>query len=298
MTRSVEVGLPHPLGAHFDGAGINFALFSANAEKVELCLFDVTGQLETNRIILPGRGDDVWHGYLPDLKPGQLYGYRVYGPYDPGTGHRFNPNKLLIDPYTRALDRSFRWDDIHCGYVVEDARGDLSFDRRDNAATAPKCRVLDSRFAWGEDAKPATPMAQSVIYELHLRGFTMRHPEIDQAFELLPVQPVAMSRALWQNGLTDYWGYNSIAFFAVEPRYLASGQLAEFQQMVRAFHDAGLEVILDVTFNHTGESDEFGPTLSLRGIDNQSYYCLAENPRHYLDFTGCKNTLNIVYFIS
>jgi isoamylase len=317
MTRSVKAGLPYPLGAHFDGDGVNFALFSANAEKVELCLFDAAGQHETDRVALPERSDDVWHGHLPDVKPGQLYGYRVHGPYDPEAGHRFNPNKLLIDPYARALDRSFRWDDRHCGYTVGDARGDLSFDRCDNAADAPKCRVLDPHFNWEGDRNPATPMARSVIYELHLCGFTMRHPAIGEglrgtaaglaspeivaylrglgvsAVELLPIQPVALSRALWQNGLTDYWGYNSIAFFAIEPRYLAGGTVDEFKRMVRVFHDAGLEVILDMVFNHSGEGDEFGPTLSFRGIDNKSYYCLAENPRHYLDFTGCKNSLNI-----
>jgi isoamylase len=317
MIRPVKPGLPYPLGAHVEEDGVNFALFSAHAEKVELCLFDPAGQLETNRIALPERSNDVWHGYLPEVKPGQLYGYRVHGPYDPEAGHRFNPNKLLIDPYTRALDRSFHWNDIHCGYVADDARGDLSFDRRDNAAQAPKCRVLGPYFDWDGDYNPATPMARSVIYELHLRGFTMRHPGIEDrlrgtaaalaspesvaylrdlgisAVELLPIQPVGMSRALWRTGLRDYWGYNSIAFFAIEPRYLASAAIDEFKHMVRVFHDAGLEVILDMVFNHTGEGDEFGPTLSFRGIDNKSYYCLAGDPRHYLDFTGTRNTFNI-----
>ncbi len=312
-------GRPFPFGAHFDGQGVNFALFSANADKVELCLFDGTGQRETRRIALPGHTDDIWYGYLPDVRPGQLYGYRVHGPYDPEAGHRFNPHKLLIDPYARALDRSFAWDDRHCGYIVGDARGDLSFDIRDNAAFMPKCRIVDPAFDWSGDVNPQTPLTQSVIYELHPRGYTMQHPGIAEglrgscaaladpkivnylrelgisAVELLPVHPASTSRMLWQSGLIDYWGYNSISFFALEPRYLASGQLSEFKRMVCAFHDAGIEVILDVVFNHTGEGDEFGPTVSFRGIDNMSYYRLAADKRHYLDFTGCKNTLNLAH---
>ena len=316
MTNLSSGGRPSPLGAHFDGRGVNFALFSANAEKVEICLFDDKGQRETYRVVLPGHTDDVWHGYFADVRPGQLYGYRVYGPYDPEAGHRFNPHKLLIDPYARAIDRSFAWDDLHCGYIVGDARGDLSFDTRDNAALMPKCRVVDPTFDWRGDSNPQITLVKSVIYELHLRGYTMRHPSIAEslrgscaaladpkivgylrelgisAVELLPVHAASPSRALWQNGLIDYWGYNLISFFALEPRYLASRQVSEFKHMVRAFHEAGIEVILDVVFNHTGEGDEFGPTISFRGIDNASYYCLAENKRRYLDFTGCKNTLN------
>jgi isoamylase len=310
-------GSPHFLGATFDGTGVNFALFSANAEKVELCLFD--GDRETERIALPERTDDVWHGYLPQARTGLLYGYRVHGPYDPFNGHRFNPNKLLIDPYARALDRPFEWNDIHCGYIVGDPREDLSFDTRDNAALIPKSRVADRAFDWQGDAHPQTPMARSVIYELHVRGYTKRHPAIAAnlrgsfaalgrpeiirhlrelgitAVELLPVHACATTRALADKGLRDYWGYNSINFFALEPRYLSTGGVGEFRQMVRAFHDAGIEVILDVVFNHSGEDGEFGPTLSFRGIDNASYYCLGEDKRRYLDFTGCRNTLNFAH---
>ena len=309
-------GRPQPLGATFDGSGVNFALFSANADKVELCLFDHVGEREVARMALVERTDDVWHGYLAGAPPRQLYGYRVHGPYDPLNGHRFNPNKLLIDPYARALDRSFAWNDLHCGYVVGDPREDLSFDTRDNAAWIPKCRVVDPAFDWNGEVRPQRPATQSVIYELHVRGYTIRHCTVEPALrgtfaglcsadvirhirelgitaiELLPVHVIGTSRHLWRNGLKDYWGYNSLNFFALEPRYLSSGDVAEFQHMVRAFHDAGVEVILDVVFNHSAETDELGPTLSFRGIDNAAYYCLAEDKRRYLNFTGCGNTLN------
>ena len=312
----MKAGQPEPLGASFDGDGVNFALFSAHAEKVELCLFDRSGSKETARLALPECTDQIWHGYLPQAKPGLLYGYRVHGPYDPPNGHRFNPNKLLIDPYARALDRTFEWNDIHCGYTVGDAREDLSFDTRDNAALMPKCQVTERQSAEAV-AGPAIPLAETVIYELHVRGYTMRHPAVGKrlrgtvsalchsailrhlrelgvtAVELLPVHPIATTRRLSEIGLRDYWGYNSICFFALEPRYLATRAVVEFRDAVRAFHDAGIEVILDVVFNHTGEGDEFGPTLSFRGIDNASYYCLAEDKRRYIDFTGCKNTLNV-----
>ena len=308
-------GCPEPLGATFDGSGVNFALFSANADKVELCLFDHDGEREVARMALVEHTDDVWHGYLPGARPGQRYGYRVHGPYDPLNGHRFNPNKLLIDPYARALDRSFEWKDLHCGYIVGDPREDLSFDTRDNAALMPKCRVVPA-FDWKAEAKPQLSATHSVIYELHVRGYTMRHPAVEPALrgtfaglcsadvirharnlgitaiELLPVHAIGASRRLWRNRLKDYWGYNSINFFAVEPRYLSGGNVAEFQRMVRSFHEAGIEVILDVVFNHTAEADELGPTLCFRGIDNASYYCLPEDRRRYLNFTGCGNTLN------
>jgi glycogen operon protein len=309
-------GCPQPLGATFDGSGVNFALFSANADKVELCLFDDDGEREIARLALVGRTDDVWHGYLAGATPCQLYGYRVHGPYDPLNGHRFNPNKLLIDPYARALDRAFEWNDLHCGHVVGDPRTDLSFDTRDNAAWMPKCRVVAPDFDWKSEARPQLPATQSVIYELHVRGYTIRHRTVAPALrgtlaglssvdvirhirglgitaiELMPVHAIGTSRRLAHSGLRDYWGYNSINFFAIEPRYLSGGDVAEFQRMVRAFHNAGIEVILDIVFNHSAEADELGPTISFRGIDNASYYCLAEDKRRYLDFTGARNTLN------
>jgi len=309
-------GCPQPLGATFDGIGVNFALFSANADKVELCLFDGDGEREVARLALVERTDDVWHGYLADLKPGQLYGYRVHGPYDPSNGHRFNPHKLLIDPYARALDRSFDWNDLHCGYVVGDPDEDLSFDTRDNAAWMPKGRVVDPAFDWNGDAKPRLPVTRSIIYELHVRGYTMRHRGVEPALrgtfaglccadvirhmrelgitaiEFLPVHAIGASRRLRRDRLRDYWGYNSINFFALEPRYLSGGEVAEFQRMVRGLHDAGIEVILDVVFNHSAEGDELGPTLSFRGIDNASYYSLGADKRRYLNVTGTGNTLN------
>ncbi len=296
---------------------MNFTLFSAHATKVELCLFDDASERETARFVLPEYTNEVWHGYLPGARPGQRYGYRVHGSYDPYSGHRFNPNKLLVDPYARALDRSFAWTDLACSYDVGDPREDLSFDARDSAAAMPKGIVTDETFDWGNDAPPNTPLAETVIYELHPRGYTMRHPAVPMAergtfaglahpqvigylrdlgitaVELLPVHPVAVTRDLAGHGLTDYWGYNSFNFFAPEPRYLSGGDISEFRRMVRAFHAAGIEVFLDVVFNHTGEGGELGPTLSFRGIDNASYYCLAENRRNYVDVTGCRNTLNL-----
>jgi glycogen operon protein len=314
----LQRGRPYPLGASVEDNGVNFALFSAHAEKVELCLFDQKGEREIVRLVLPEYTDEVWHGFLPEARPGLLYGYRVYGPYDPLNGHRFNPNKLLIDPYARSLSRSFEWNEIHCGCDCGDAREDLSFDERDNAAFMPKCRVIAPFAIDGvPHAKPQLPHSCTVIYELHVRGYTMRHPAVGEtirgtmaglktsailrhlrdlgvtAVELLPVHPAATTKALAENGLHEYWGYNSFNFFSVEPRYLASSDPAEFRETVRAFHDAGIEVILDVVFNHTGEGDEFGPTMSFRGIDNASYYCLAADKRRYVDFTGCKNTLNL-----
>ncbi len=310
----LKEGQPYPLGATFDGRGVNFALFSTHAKNVELCLFG--GPRECARLALPEFTDDVWHGYLPDAQPGLLYGYRVHGPYDPLEGHRFNPNKLLIDPYARAISGSLEWNELHCGYIVGDPRGDLSFDTRDNAALMPKCRVVGPAPAWdGKDIH--TPRSHSVIYELHVRGYTMRHPAVGDdirgtmaglrhpeiirhlrelgitAVELLPVHPFSTTRTLAANGLREFWGYNSISFFALEPRYLAGGDIDDFRRTVQALHEAGIEVILDVVFNHSGETDELGPTVSFRGIDNASYYCLAENKRRYRDTTGCGNALNV-----
>ncbi len=315
MTDALVSGSPEPLGATLHKDGVNFAIFSAHAEKVALCLFDRDGVHETAQHALPQRSGDVWHGFLPFARPGLLYGYRVHGPYEPARGHRFNPNKLLIDPYARALDRPFEWNDIHCGYVVGDPRADLSFDERDNARWMPKCRVVDPAFDWSGDARPGTPLANSVIYELHVKGYTARHPALAPAIrgtcaglgspqvvghlrdlgitavELLPVCATGTTPRLAQLGLRDFWGYNTIAFFAPEPRFLSGGEIGEFQRMVRALHDARIEVILDVVFNHTGEGNELGPTLSFRGIDNASYYLLQEDKRHYRDFTGTGNTL-------
>lgn len=311
-------GRPQPLGATFDGRGVNFALFSAHAEKVELCLFDARGEREIERIELPEYTDQVWHGYLPDARTGQLYGYRVHGPYDPAHGHRFNHHKLLLDPYAKRLDGQLRWSDAHFGYRLGHPREDLAFDRRDNARGMPKCRVVDDAFTWGADSRPDVPWERSIFYEAHLKGLTAQHPSLPvplrgtaaglahpdvidhlkslgvTAIELLPVHAFVQDRHLVQRGLANYWGYNTIGFFAPEPRYLASGELAEFKTMVRRLHDAGLEVMVDVVYNHTAEGNHLGPTLSFKGIDNASYYKLSpEDPRFYWDCTGCGNTLNL-----
>ncbi len=311
-------GTSYPLGATFDGRGVNFALFSANAEKVELCLFDARGQRELERIVLPEYTDQVWHGYLPDVRPGQLYGYRVHGPYDPGRGHRFNHHKLLLDPYAKQLVGQLRWSDAHFGYRVGGRREDLQFDARDDARGMPKCRVVDTAFTWGGDKSPNVPWRDSVLYETHLRGFTMLHPDVPDyvrgtcagfslpavvdhlkavgvtAVEFLPVHAFVQDRHLIARNLSNYWGYNSIGFFAPEPRYLATGDLAEWKAMVCCLHDAGIEVMIDVVYNHTAEGNHLGPTLSFKGIDNASYYKLSpEDPRFYWDCTGCGNTLNL-----
>jgi glycogen operon protein len=311
-------GLPYPLGATWDGRGVNFALFSSNAEKVELCLFDARGRRELHRVALPEYTDEVWHGYLPDLRPGQLYAYRVYGPYDPERGHRFNPNKLLLDPYAKSLFGSFRWTDAHFGYRVGDKRDDLSFDRRNNASGMPKCLVVDTAHTWSEDRPPRIPWHETLIYELHVRGFTVRNPDVPEALrgtfgglaspaaiqhlrslgvtavELLPIHAHLSERSLVERGLSNYWGYNTVAFFAPEPSYMANGALGEFKTLVQHLHDAGIEVFIDVVYNHTAEGGHMGPTLSFRGIDNASYYrLLPGNERHYQDFTGCGNALDL-----
>jgi len=310
-------GTPYPLGATWDGRGVNFAIFSAHAEKVELCLFDPAGQHERGRIVLPEYTDEVWHGYLPEARPGLLYGYRVYGPYEPARGHRFNPNKLLLDPYAKALSGLLHWNDALYGYRVGGPREDFAFDRRDSARYMPKCRVVEPAFSWRDDRAPHTPWEESIILELHVRGFTMLHPEVAEAqrgtfsalsnpavidyliglgitaVELLPVHAAVSERPLTQHGLSNYWGYNSIGFFAPDPRFLPDGSIAEFKTVVQRLHDAGIEVILDVVYNHTGEGNHLGPTLSFRGIDNLSYYRLAEDRRLYADFTGTGNTLDL-----
>jgi isoamylase len=311
-------GRPYPLGATWDGEGVNFALYSEHAEKVELCLFDISGRHETFRVPLPEQTDMVWHGYLPEVRPGQLYAYRVYGPYAPEQGHRFNPNKLLLDPYGKQIQGSIRWSDSHFGYKVGSKQEDLSFDRRDDAAAMPKNRVIDSAFTWGSDRPPRIPWHETLIYELHVKGFTMRHPEVPErlrgtyaglatapvieyltrlgvtSIELMPVHSFVDDRRLVERGLRNYWGYNSIGFLALEPRYLANSSIREFKTMVKTLHSAGLEVILDVVYNHTAEGNHLGPTLSLKGIDNSAYYRLMpDNPRYYRDYTGTGNTLNM-----
>jgi glycogen operon protein len=316
---TVWPGRPHPLGATFDGGGVNFALFSAHAERVELCLFSSQGR-EIERVDLPERTDEVWHGYLPDLMPGQLYGYRVHGLYAPEQGHRFNPAKLLLDPYARQITRGLRWSDTLYGYRVGSGRADLSQDRRDSAFAMPKCVVVHPAYAWGDDRPPATPWSDTVIYEAHARGLTMQHPDIPvaarglftsltsppildhlvklgiTAIELLPVHAFIDEPHLLHQGLSNYWGYNSIGFFAPEPRYLGPGGIRNFQSMVHRLHDAGIEVILDVVYNHTAEGNEQGPTLAFRGIDNASYYRLqADDRRFYVNDTGCGNTLDLTH---
>ena len=315
---AVWPGEPYPRGACWDGEGVNFALFSEHAAKVELCIFDPSGKRELQRIEVKEQTDLIWHCYLPEARPGLLYGYRVHGPYKPEQGMRFNPHKLLIEPYAKSIVGDVRWSDAHFGYRIGSSSQDLSFDRRDNANGMPKCRVVDPAFTWGDDRPPRVPWNDTVIYEMHVRGFTIGHPEVPPqlrgtyaalatapvidhlkrlgitAVELMPVHAFIDDRHLLEKGLRNYWGYNSIGFFAPDPRYLASGSISEFKTMVKALHSAGIEVILDVVYNHTAEGNQLGPTLSLRGIDNVAYYRLvADDRRYYMDYTGCGNTLNL-----
>nr|WP_100547868.1 MULTISPECIES: glycogen debranching protein GlgX [unclassified Pseudomonas] len=314
----VTEGTPFPLGASWDGLGVNFALFSAHATRVELCLFDERGETEIERIELPEYTDEIWHGYLPDARPGQVYGYRVYGPYEPEAGHRFNPNKLLIDPYAKQLVGKLQWSEALFGYTIGDPSGDLSFDERDSAPFVPKCQVIDPAFTWGEQPSLRTPWDRTVIYETHLRGISMRHPAVPErqrgtcagltnpellrhirelgvsSVELLPVHAFVNDQHLLEKGMNNYWGYNSIGFFAPHPAYLASGRISEFKEMVAHLHKAGLELILDVVYNHTAEGNERGPTLSMRGIDNASYYrLLPDERRYYINDSGTGNTLDL-----
>ncbi len=316
-------GRPYPLGATWDGRGVNFALYSENATKVELCLFDsVDDPKETSRIVMPEYTDMIWHVYLPEIRPGQLYGYRCYGPYEPEQGHRFNPNKLLLDPYAKAIARLPEPTDATFGYLLNDEGADLSFNPECSAADAALAAVVDSAFTWGDDAPPNIPLHDSIIYEVHVKGFTNLHPEIDEklrgtyaglgsepairylrdlgitAVELLPIHMHVDDRFLVEKGLINYWGYNTLGFFAPHPSYAADERpddvVREFKTMVRNLHDAGIEVILDVVYNHTAEGNERGPTLSFRGIDNASYYrVVPEQPRYYMDYTGCGNTFNM-----
>jgi isoamylase len=315
-------GRPYPLGATWDGRGVNFALYSENAEKVELCLFDsVESTEESRRITFREQSDMVWHAYLPDIAPGQLYGYRVYGLYDPARGHRFNPNKIVLDPYALSIGRRLRWDDVLFGYRIGDPEADLSCDERDSAPCAPLARVVDTSFAWGDDRPPRTPWQNTVIYEAHVRGFTQLHPDVPEelrgtlaglsseavirhltqlgvtAVELLPVHHHVDDRHLVDRGLGNYWGYNTLSYFAPHAEYdapaFALDSVGEFKTAVRNLHAAGIEVILDVVYNHTAEGNHLGPTLSFRGIDNAAYYRLADDPRYYQDYTGCGNTFNM-----
>jgi glycogen operon protein len=314
----LDGGLPYPLGANWDGMGVNFAVFSAHASKIELCLFDSTGRREITRFDLPERSEDIWHGYLPQAQPGLVYGFRAHGPYDPHNGMRFNPHKLLLDPYARRLVQNLRWTDALFAYRVHSPRADLSFDRRDSAAAMVKAAVDDDTFEWGEDKRPRIPWNDTVIYETHVRGMTrlldqvppaargkfagLAHPFVMghlkrlgvTAVELLPVHAFVQDRTLIEKNLANYWGYNTLAFFAPEPRYLSNGSAHEVRAAIRKLHAAGIEVILDVVYNHTCEGGEMGPTLSWRGFDNASYYrLLPADRRRYINDTGTGNTVNV-----
>jgi glycogen operon protein len=319
LRRSVITeGRPFPLGATWDGLGVNFALFSAHATKVELCLFDESGETEIERIELPEYTDEVWHGYLPSARPGTVYGYRVHGPYEPDNGHRFNPNKLVIDPYARQLVGELRWGPELFAYQLEHADKDKSYDERDSAPSMLKCRVIDPAFTWGAARKPEIPWERAIIYEMHVKGFTRLHPLVPEddrgtfsglanpavptylralgitSAELLPIHAFVDDSYLIDKGLRNYWGYNTLAFFAPEPRYLRTPFANEFKEMVNQFHAHGIEVILDVVYNHTAEGNELGPTLSFKGIDNLSYYrLLPDQKRYYINDTGTGNTLNL-----
>nr|WP_298522223.1 glycogen debranching protein GlgX [uncultured Halomonas sp.] len=319
MDRSrVSEGKSFPLGATWDGLGVNFALFSAHATRVELCLFDASGEHEIERIELPEYTDEIWHGYLPDARPGQLYGYRVHGPYAPEEGHRFNANKLLLDPYAKQIVGEIKWDEALFGYTIGHEDGDLSFDERDSAPFMPRCRVVDPAFTWGRAQQVHVPWDRTVVYETHARGYTMRHPAVPEplrgtfaglmenevvdyirslgvsSVELLPIHAFVDDQHLQEKGLHNYWGYNTLGFFAPHGPYMAGDNINEFKEMVARFHAAGLEVILDVVYNHTAEGNELGPTLSLKGIDNVSYYrLLPDQARYYIDDTGTGNTLNL-----
>jgi len=328
ITMKVWPGKPYPLGATWDGAGVNFSIFSENATGVELCLFDwPDGQNEIARIPLREKTGQVWHSYLPELRAGQLYGYRVQGPYEPARGHRFNPAKLMLDPYAKAVAGTIKWSDALFGYTIGHPDADLAPDPRDSAAGLPKCVVIDPAFSWGDDAPPRTNWHRTLIYELHVKGFTARHPQVPErlrgtyaglacppvldylhslgitAVELMPVHQFVADKHLVDRGLTNYWGYNSIGYFAPDARYASSGvlgqQVAEFKTLVKTLHREGIEVILDVVYNHTAEGNHLGPTLCFRGIDNAAYYRSAqvenEGYRYYMDYTGCGNTLDMTH---
>ncbi len=317
----IREGSPFPRGATWDGKGTNFALFSANATKVEVCIFGPDGETEQARIQLPEYTDQIWHGYVPDITPGTIYGYRVHGPYAPEAGHRFNPNKLLLDPYACAHFGQLKWNPAVFGYKMETG-DDLTFDERDSAPFMPKCTVADPHFEWKSESPVSYKVKwdNTIIYETHVRGFTMRNPSVPEnlrgtyaglaskdvlkyikslgvtSVELLPIHTFINDSLLLDKGLTNYWGYNTIGFFAPDPRYAfkRDDSLREFKEMVASFHDTGLEVILDVVYNHTAEGNEKGPTLSFKGIDNASYYRLIPGTsRYYINDTGTGNTVNL-----
>ncbi len=309
----IQPGLPAPLGATFTGEGVNFAIFSRNATRVVLCLFDEAGKA-TQEIPLPERQGHIWHGYFPGMRPGQQYGYRVDGPYVPEEGHRFNPYKLLIDPYAKQLTGHPAWHDALFGYTPGHKDKDRSFNKVDSAPYMPRCIVVDPSFDWGSTRAPGHSFEDTVIYEAHVKGLTAGRRDINTpgtflamssdpilehltnlgitSIELLPVQAFLNEQFLLRRNLTNYWGYMTHGFFAPDPRYLSGGDIAEFQQMVARFHAAGIEVLLDVVYNHTAEGSELGPTLNFRGLDNASYYRLADNKRFYIDDAGCGNTLD------
>ncbi len=329
ITHRIQPGKPYPLGATWDGKGVNFALFSEHASKVELCLFDsVDSTTESSRIELPEYTDHVWHVYLPDLRPGQLYGYRVHGEYDPKHGHRFNENKLLLDPYAKLIARDPTWHDDLYGYTIQKKPSDsvdLKKDPKDSAPYAPLAQVVDDAFSWGSDQSPQTPWHKTIIYEGHVKGLSMLHPDVPKhlrgtyagiasepiinhlknlgvtAIELLPIHHHLDEHFVVKKDLKNYWGYNTLGFFAPNTRYACKGgktggnnAIDEFKMMVRSLHDAGIEVILDVVYNHTAEGNHLGPTLSLKGIDNKSYYRLTpDDERYYMDYTGCGNTVDV-----
>jgi glycogen operon protein len=314
----LEPGVPFPLGATWDGLGTNFAVFSGNAARIDLCIFDPNGRREVERYTLPQYTDEIWHGYLPGSRAGLIYGYRAYGPYEPQHGHRFNPHKLLLDPYARRIAGDLRSSDALFGYRVNSPRADLSFDRRDSAPGMLKAVVTADAFHWGDDRPPNIPWSDLVIYEAHLRGLTMLRQDLRprergtfaalaepavidhlrrlgvNAVELLPIHAFVQDQYLLKKELRNYWGYNTLGFFAIEPRYLSDGSAEEMRIAVRRLHAAGIEVILDVVYNHTAEGSELGPTLSFRGLDNASYYRLVpDNPRHNINDTGTGNTFNL-----